>query len=229
MSKVFTLALLTIGLVPVVAQGQGVTFGLKGGFSSGNQDRTVATEAQSGIQWGAFAAIRLSDLIALQPEISMVGKGGEIETSTTSFGIEQSYLDFPVLLKLTVPALSRAIRPVLFVGPVISFELGCEAESEVGDVDGPGDTEDTDPADVEGDDVTCTDPTLGADQFPTKSVEFGALGGAGFDISLGRLVLGVEARYTLGLTNVSDLTGASAETVKNRVFSVVTSVGIRLP
>ncbi len=214
-------------LVPSVIHAQGVTLGLRGGYSVTDQNRSTTTEGQSGLLGGVFVGIHLSPVWAIQPEVLLAGRGAEIEDAAGSFGIEQTYLDVPVLVKATLPIISPAFRPVLYAGPVLSFELNCEGESEIGDVDDMNDTEDADADDSsDSDDVACNDASLGAAQLATKSTEFGALFGAGLDISLGRFVLGLDARYQLGLTNISD---GGTESIKNRMFSVMASVGIRVP
>ena len=205
---------------PMTVAAQNVAVGAKGGMASANQNLEVEeNDAVSGGSGGLFVTIPIGRYFAIQPEVLLLGKGTEIEDEVLMETVEyeQSFLEVPLLLKVGFPVEGHSVRPFLYVGPSIGFELSCEGEVEQVGMADMDETNDTDPS--------CGDASLGPSALPTKSTEVSLLIGAGFDFDVGPIFVGLEGRYTHGLTDISNAAGAS---VKNQVLAAMLSVGIRL-
>lgn len=181
----------------------GFRIGLKGGlnFANLNVDESAgeAYESRTGYHIGAFATIKVSKL-AIQPEIIYSVQGSdyslEIPSVTNISDVRQdfSYLNIPVIAKLY---LIGGLN--LQAGPQFGFLLSAKSEDDI----------------IE--ELTQTDDLK--ESLKGSDVSIGL--GAGWDLPFG---LTVDARYNLGLTDVSDRSGA--EETRNQVFQV--SVGYRL-
>jgi len=95
--------------------------------------------------------------------------------------------------------LGEAARLDFFGGPTLGFNVKSELEITLGGVTASGDLD-------------------GVDSF-----EFGVTFGAGLNFDAGPVVLGVDGRYGLGITDVADDPDDDAGT--NRGFAVMGSIG----
>lgn len=116
------------GLVlPAAAQSQasaldiGVTAGINvADWSGDDADATRRTDFFAGLS----IVYPLTEMLAIQPEIAYSRKGAKDE------GVDEhkmAYIDVPVLLKIMLGT-AREIRPALFVGPMVAFNLSCDAD-----------------------------------------------------------------------------------------------------
>ena len=121
--------------------------------------------------------------------------------------IKLSYLEIPVLAKIAIPT-QGSVKPVLIIGPSLSFKLSAEAEGEM-EVEGYSESEEIDISDE------------------VSGVDFGLVFGAGVDVLLASGTLTFDARYNLGLTNVPDIEGESYD-VKNAVISFMVGYAFAL-
>ena len=122
-------------------------------------------------------------------------KGADVDngilgsTGTTEF--EFGYVDIPVLLKYHIPTRSKLI-PNLYLGPQVGFNVYGDANDEE------------------------IDESMEDTEF---SLAFG--GGADWDVASSSnsfiQLVGIDLRYTLGLTDVFDVTGDPE--AKNGVFT----------
>jgi hypothetical protein len=121
------LALSLLALIPAAAQAQ---FGIKGGASFsdiGVKDGNVDFSNKTGFAGGVSYGFRLSENIALQPELLWVQKGGESGNADVTL----SYLEIPVLLRFEVPV--GSVRPFLVGGPYADFKVGDECSVQQAD------------------------------------------------------------------------------------------------
>jgi hypothetical protein len=183
------LALATVTAAGAAAQDDGAAFGLKGGLSLASfrgdgasyesRDQVLDPGRRTGIVVGAFVALPVGRTVAIQPEALYVQKGA---TYTAAPGAELlyqvDYLEVPLLLKLRLG--SGSTRGALLAGPAAGFRLNGTVIAR-----SPGEEEST--ADV-------------SDML--RSVDWGLVLGAGVDFAAGSGALGLEARYTWGLTDL---------------------------
>ena len=190
-------AILTLSHGPVHAQA--VKFGLKGGWNIANMhvsgvDLEGELSSITGYCAGGFVSVGVAEMLAIQPEIFYTRKGAQYEQEGpdvfATWTMNYDYLEVPVLAKLSMPT-RGAIKPNLFAGPYMAFHVGAEAKIEWN-----GQTMEEDIEDVRDPDV-------------------GLVVGAGVDLGTGSLT--ADARYVLGLTDISP--EAEEGNMYNRVIS----------
>jgi hypothetical protein len=167
-------------------------------------------EEHTGTRWGigggGFAVVPLNPRIAVQIEALFTPKGASSEGAVgTEFeGFESKlaldYLEFPVLLRLEGPRSTSGGFHV-FGGGSLGFNTSARSELTI-----DGELFDNGVSDNIRDQI--------------NAFEFSVVVGAGMD--LGRYLV-VDARYSLGLTNVNDIEDDDT-TVKNRAFTILAGV-----
>jgi len=187
---------------PLQAQ---TTLGVKGGINIANVDASVSDlpdviDSKTGFVGGAFVSFGLGSLFAIQPELLYSQKGFEASEGPLEAQLGTNYFEIPVLVKAQFKL--AMLRPAIYAGPVVSFETSCNL-------------------DIVGVSVDCDDDEGFIDR---KKTDWGAVFGANVDLILGPVILLVDARYQLGLTNLADVE-ESDESVKNRVWQIMAGVG----
>ncbi len=188
----------TFAALPMAAQ---TTVGFEGGFVSATlrtSDHGIPTNTVAGILVGASIDHDLGPHFSLAPEAMYIHKGGKFtETDGTVDAITLDYVEVPVLFRWTLAA-RKLPHSFLTAGPTIAFQLSCTDQYTGTDLSGSTDCK-----------------SLGA-HTGFKSTDAGFLFGAGIDVK--RAMLAV--RYDIGMTNVSQETGAGAVTLKNRALTL---------
>lgn len=205
---VFAAVLVVVSFFPRPASA-GVNFdlGLKGGMaftnlrfsdSEGDFYQTLSKPV-----FGAFFAFNLSPCIAIQPEVYYLTQGGKIEKpGDTGYRMELAfnYIHVPVLVKVRLVK-EGMIRPILFAGPYVSF-LGRAKQNLY--IDG------------------VLDDSMDVKEY-LKSTDFGAAFGGGLEFALSKLMLVLDVRYNLGLSNIN-LEGEMG-TIKTKGLLVMAGIG----
>ena len=197
--KRLILILMLISLFSGAALSEILTLGFKGGLNLSNMtgDDIEDNEMKVCFGGGAFLNIPVGGPFSIQPELLYVMKGYEFE-STSDAGVRMSYIDLPILAKLTIPTLGP-ISPNFFAGPYVGFNMSADVYLE----------------DVE-EDISDS----------LKTTDFGLVVGAGVDYSLLVGELTFDARYTLGLTSIDNT--ADEEDVKNTGIMIMAGYGFSL-
>lgn len=176
----------------------GMHAGVKGGMNIANQstDGTEPADSRNGMAIGGWVQMPVAPMFSIQPEAYFAMKGDSEEAGGVTGTIKMDYLEVPVLAKASFGAPASPISPSLFAGPSFGINISSKAEvSGSGTSDGTTDVKDY-----------------------TKSTDFGLVfGGA---VEFGNV--GIDVRYTKGLTNVDD-SGSGAD-VKNNVISILGSL-----
>jgi hypothetical protein len=186
-----------------------VTLGLKAGLNVSDLDiedaegSPVDVVSRTGFVGGAYLQAGLGSVLTLQTEALSSPKGGSRTVSDRTVSLDLTYIDVPVLLLVRVPAGDSAIWPVLYAGPVFSWETRCRIRDA-------------------GEAVDCA--AFEEEPLETKSPDVGMAFGGGFEIFMGSFTLQLEARYNLGLTTIDDATEETGS-VKNRTWSFMLGVG----
>ncbi|MCS7035936.1 MAG: porin family protein [Saprospiraceae bacterium] len=214
MKKVSKIALLLLLLLSATGlSAQGVGLGLRGGLHFANwslndvaKDEFVFDpKSATGLLFGALLEIRLSNNLAIQPEVTYIQKGTKIDETILSVksegGYTINYLEVPIMLKVGTGF--GVGRFDVLLGP--SFGYGLNGKYEIKATSGGITVTEEEDIDFEKDEISRTD--LGA-QF-----------GASVGLNLGSSArLFVDGRYLLGFTNLDKHEHGSGEepTVRNR-------------
>ena len=187
---------------------QKAEFGIKGGLNSSNfsgNTEDMNFKPRVGFNVGAFAAIKLSEKVTLQPEILYSTQGAKAENVnadvngvnyTADIDFNLSYINVPVMFKYYV-----ADKFNLEAGPQIGFLTSAETSTKV---DGFNQTVDQD-----------------AKEY-LESVDFGFNFGAGYDFTE-KIFAGI--RYNIGLSNVLKTQSGDNSEWQNSLLSL--SVGYK--
>ncbi len=187
---------------------QKAEFGIKGGLNSSNfsgDTEGIDFKSRIGFNLGAFASVKLSEKITIQPEIFYSTLGAKAVNFTLVYDdmlltgdvkFNLSYINVPVMIKYYV-----ADKFNIEAGPQIGFLTSAKTSTKL---DGSSQTVDEDIK----------------DSF--ESVDFGLNFGAGYDIT-NNISAGI--RYSLGLANIAKTEPGDNSELKNNVFSL--SVGYK--
>jgi hypothetical protein len=191
--------LLAVAAAPAAAQGPrfhpGVTAGVI--FASWYGDNVSGVDSRTGFYGGGTLTMGLSHGIDLQGGAIYSMEGVEASGGGGKLTIKVDYLRIPVYLRAgTTLQGSTPIRPYVFAGPAIGFEMSCKVKASSG---GTSLEED------------CNDPAVA---FDIRNVDFGLHFGGGVEV--GRL--GLTGRYQLGL-NSADGSGSGLD-FKNKAVAI---------
>lgn len=168
-------------------------------FTFGGSDASGVT-SRTAFYAGAALTIPLGANAFVEPQLLYSAEGAKMTVfdSTLATNVtgtfKLAYLRVPVLFGLNFGS-AGGVRPRIYAGPAIGIKASCNLE-----------------ASAMGTSVSssCTDVDL-----KMKGVDLGVTGGGGATIPVGRGTISVDARYTLGLTDVYD-----ALNMKNKGFSI---------
>jgi hypothetical protein len=111
--------------LPIVAQAQGVGFGIKGGVNFANQAvKDVSTNSITSYHVGGYLNLNLSKKFGITPEVLYTAMGSEWD----NVKVETDYIAVPVMIRYKPISLLS-----LEAGPQFSFLTKAEVEG-VGDV-----------------------------------------------------------------------------------------------
>ncbi len=212
---------LAFALGPAQLDAQGITIGLKAGVNIADlaideSGTSVSTDTRTVVALGPFVEFELGGIFSVQPELLYSQKGASFSEPGIDLTFKLNYIEVPVLLKARLSPPGSPVRPSVYAGPVVGLESKCEVEGSAEGVSANIDC------------AEFAELSEGEVDIQTKSVDFGLALGFGVDIPAGPVVVVGDVRYTLGLTDVNDVTGASALDIKNRAWSVFAGVGIPL-
>jgi len=180
-----------------------VNWGVKAGINAADLygDDVGGTSAIAGFSGGVWLNYRLADYFSIQPEVLFSTKGSDVDTGLLgeagSTEYRFGYLEIPVLAKLHVPT-GGSLEPNIYAGPELGFSLYGDAnDREI--------------------DNQMTD------------TEFSLVFGGGLDLGLDQpqtsllQSVGLDLRYTLGLTDAFDVVGDPE--VRNGAFTAAITLG----
>ena len=194
------MALAVVLSVCYSATSQETKFGVKGGanFATLSGDDTDGIDGRTGFHIGGLAEIMFNDSFGVQPELVYSNQGASEEFSesglTGKYTLKLDYINVPILAKYF---LTSGLNVNL--GPQVGFAINKQEEFELS-----GD----------GLDESGSEDLEGVNDF-----DFGLAGGLGYQLDMGVFI---NARYTLGLSNLSE-DGGDDYSIQNNVIQV--SVG----
>ena len=199
--RVITVALFAITLVPAIAAAQTstypMTFGIKAGVNASTlavSDSLLDTSNIWGAVGGLFAGRNITDNAGIQLEALFSQRGAKDTSTSSETRLRLTYLDVPLTARFGSTT-SNNVHFHAFTGPQLGIKLSAKAKNDFIGVEEDLDDE-------------------------VKSWDFGWTLGAGVEMNN----VSLDARYTLGLTNI-DNSEFSDGSSKNRTFTVL--VGYR--
>ena len=213
------LVCISIVIVSTNSFGQSRIEGVKMGLNFatvGGATNYLSLQSITTFNAGVFVKFDVAGLFALQPELLYTMKGykstykaitneaGPTPLPDFSVTTNNSYLEIPILLKLNCPSSAFGIiKPNIFVGPEIAFELNGNVKF-----------------------ASLTSQPLQQDQGPpnSKLTDFGIILGIGADINLPTATLMFDVRYDLGIKALKF--SQSPSNIKNKVITLDAGIGI---
>lgn len=174
----------------------GATFAKLSYSGDDADDYNDLMESKAGLQLGAVANLMVNDLFSVQPELLYVSKGTKIEEGSNSLKQKMSYLELPILAKVSFG--TEQVQGFVTGGPTIGYWLSGKSKY---DLDGDEETEDYDFEDED------------------KRAELGASFGVGVAYKVGAGAVNLDIRYGFGLSSIYDSTDDDNK-IKNRVLGV---------
>jgi hypothetical protein len=209
MKKLFTL-LFVFSIFSMLSYAQ-MQAGLKAGLniaSIGGDDADQILEGQSldsktGFAGGLFFTYQFSNMFAIQPEAYYTMKGATYSEGGADLTISLDYIEVPILVKFIIPIQGSNIKPSIFAGPAIGFNMTAKSKVEF-----EGESQENDFKDE------------------TKSTEFSLAFGGGIGFPVGNGELGVDIRYILGMSTFDD--SSDPWDLKNNVINFNLYYGFNL-
>ena len=208
----------------MVSFSQETKFGAKVGFNiaklTGDFPAGTSSEVLTGLHIGVLAEIGINQKFAFQPELLLSTQGGEI--ITTEFyegGNRERFSQTPKLTYLNLPLMFKyeVVKKLnVEVGPQIGYLLSAKSDLEYSDTGNPQNN-----SSVEVDLIKDGVYLFGGDYIQVDAnanrVDFGLNVGASYDFTSRFFV---QARYTIGLSNIDKDAKNNAEIMKtkNSVF-----------
>ena len=189
----FIFCLFLLGTLVINAQ---VNVSAKAGFNISNftGDDTEDLETKSGVIAGIGLQYKLTNSISLEPELLFTMKGATNSEVGRTNELSLNYFEVPVIISYSFPL--KPLEPSLFVGPAIGFNISANMEQTVN-----GNQETIDISDN------------------VKTIDYGLSLGGGIDFSLGNNKIGIEGRYTMGLSSFDD--SPEEADLKNSTISIL--------
>jgi len=157
-------------------------------------------EARQGAVTGVYLSAPLGRNLFLRPELLFALKGGRTglildDGSTANVDLDLAYIDMPLLARVTIP--TGRVRPVLFAGPSVGFQIGCDIQVITAD-------------------TTARFSCDSGQVVIFRTLDFGLVGGGGVEVGWAQSALSFEVRYTSSIRSIVD-----GGRVRNRAFDVM--------
>ena len=107
-------------------------FGVKAGLNMTNvtgDDKPDNVSMSMGVIGGAFMCYKITDIIAVQPELLFAMKGAKADSAGFEVQWKFNYVEIPLLLKVNLPTEGK-IKPSLYAGPALGILMSAKAEDE---------------------------------------------------------------------------------------------------
>jgi hypothetical protein len=158
------------------------------------------SSSKVGLTGGGYVTFPLVNRFSFQPEALFVMKGVKLsETAGGTFSARLYYLDVPLLIRFR-PTTSSERPAYLFAGPNFGIKLGSSAKLET--------TAQTADVDI---------------NTALKTLDLGFAFGGGIE----RQRYLVEARFTVGATDIGAASFPHPDALRNRTFSVMAGLKLR--
>jgi hypothetical protein len=205
MKKLFTL-LFVFSIFSMLSYAQmhaGLNIASIGGDDADQILEGQSLDSKTGFAGGLFFTYQFSNMFAIQPEAYYTMKGATYSEGGADLTISLDYIEVPILVKFIIPIQGSNIKPSIFAGPAIGFNMTAKSKVEF-----EGESQENDFKDE------------------TKSTEFSLAFGGGIGFPVGNGELGVDIRYILGMSTFDD--SSDPWDLKNNVINFNLYYGFNL-
>ena len=201
------------GLILVTPVAAETRIGVLGGINLATLHETPAEEGlfsnRTLFEAGAVADVGLGGSFSLRFEPAYLVKGSDVtfalfgpQPSAPNGGLRLSYVELPVLLRLSLGA--GSVRPYLLAGPTVGYLVSAKSQ-----------------------DFSTGEEMDVLETF--NRIDAGVSFGGGFSVPAGRTLVFFEGRYSLGLKNIlKDSEDTAGGTLKSRGVQIAAGVTFRL-
>jgi hypothetical protein len=208
-----------------------IILGVKGGLNLGNASFSpppdfpteYSKSNRSGILAGGFAEFGIAEGLFITGEVLYAQMGVKLSVpasvlagvpvgGSVDLTVKGDYVHVPISLKYKFPIPESIVRPYIFVGPSVSFNVSSKVLTE-----------------YTGQIAQYVSPTSIEEDIKdsTKSVDIAAHAGAGVEIAVSsNVLLFVDGRYSMSFTNVSKSADVD---IKTRNIMIMGGVAFKLP
>lgn len=169
---------------------QGTYLGIEGGINLSNMSITPDIPTSNGrtcMMVGGFAEIGVSRTFSIRPGARFIMKGISNTNNGVTLTDKLSYLEFPVLMKVTFPL--TEVKPYILAGPTLGIQLSASTEFNNGQQSQTFDI-----------------------SSAYETIDFGLFFGSGIDFRIAnKTEMFIGGGYSLGLTNVVKVQGVSGK------------------
>ncbi len=193
--------------------------GLRAGLDIARLGPEVDTDSKTGLLFGVFVGRDFGERLGIQVELDYSQKGAVTEFLILDVGggeatvgdqvIRLDYIELQVPIVYIIPMENKKVKPRIYAGPTLAFEVSCETEFE----------------EPSGNSVAfgCEDEIdVGFGPEPaftrTKTLDFGIVLGVGVELGEGAGVFTADIRLDTGLTNINEF---SPPLIKNRALQLL--------
>ena len=193
-------------LITVLPANAQVNFGVIGGLNLANlsvdPDDGVDLSNRTAFGIGGILSFGVGETLALQLEPMFLQKGAKLKLSDLGFTLEAeikvSYIEVPAMLKFAFG--SGDTKPYVMAGPTVGYLLSAKVKDDMEEQDIKDDV---------------------------KNIDFGLAFGGGVSLPMGNNTLFVEARYSLGLSDLNDDPDDPDTSIKTKGIQIM--AGITFP
>ena len=206
MKKMIILVVALFTLIAVLPANAQVNFGVIGGLNLANlsvdPDQGVDLSNRTAFGIGGVLSFGVGETLALQLEPMFLQKGAKLKLSEQGFTLEAeikvSYIEVPAMLKFAFG--SGDTKPYVMAGPTVGYLLSAKVKDDMEEQDIKDDV---------------------------KNIDFGLAFGGGVSLPMGNNTLFVEARYSLGLSDINDDPDDPDTSIKTKGIQIM--AGITFP
>lgn len=202
--RIFTVAILLNVAISIESSAQvGFAIGPKAGINVSNLSKNNNGDFSARTSWagGLFGSFILGEVFVIQPELLLRQGGASQNSNGYSSQVKLNSFQIPLLFKVRIP-IAKTVYPNIFAGPTYDYVTNSTYTKY----------------------DTQNGTYVNVNSTSIKRSNLGGLIGAGIDIECKHLFVTLDARYGLGIMNISNNDLA----VKGKYYTIMAGVGYRI-
>ncbi|MGA8263114.1 MAG: porin family protein [Ignavibacteriaceae bacterium] len=160
-----------------------------------NLGNTLSVGSKTGFAFGGVLNFGFVGGLGILAEPMYIQKGDKITGQGIDASESVSLIEIPAMIVYTIQTPGSQVEPYIMAGPSLGFILSSKRDVNGNETD---------------------------QKSNTSSTDFGATFGAGVKLPVGMNRVFVEARYSIGFSNLSTVTGQSIKSKGFQIFAGIT-------